>query len=229
MNEGEAVIFMNGWTPEPEIETLRGTFGTPPLLTYAIGCPRLCSLLPAAQRIDRLCRARAQALEQQCCGPVLREARRQKSVMQDSFTALEISVSVQFTRCGDGLLSGFADGYHQLGARGSRLARFSRTFALETGLPVPLPALFRPGVLWQRPLLAALDAEMRRRAAEEPGCFHKNAAALMRRRLSPHGYYLADDGLAVWFPQGSVAPGNAGLPTFLVRYDDLRALLRWKL
>ena len=215
--------------PEIGRETLAGSFGAPPLLSYMIDCPRLKTAAAAGQRIDGFFRQRAAALERFCCTSALAEARRQRAALGERFVPLEIGASFQVLRCGGGLLSGFADGYRQMGARGSFLTRLSRTFALGGGQELPLQALFRRNAPWQRGLCAELEVQVRQRAAEEPGSYYKNAAALMWLRLSPHGYYLADDGLALWFPQGLIAPANTGVPTFLVLYDRLRPWLRREL
>ena len=38
---------------------------------------------------------------------------------------------------------------------------------------------------------------------------------------------LTEEGLALWFPQESLAPRNAGLPTVLLPYAALEGLLRF--
>lgn len=220
---------MQDWTPELTMEALRGAVGDPLLLSYDIEYPRLLSLRPAAQRVNSFCAARARAAEHFACTAVLAEARRQQSALGDSFEPLEISGSTQVMRNGGGLLSGFTDGYRRMGARGARLTRLSRTFDLQTGREVPLPELFRQGVPWRERIFSLLDEELYIRQRAEPGAYYRTAASICRKKLFGHSYYLADDGLAIWFPQETIAPGNTGIPTVLVRYDTLRGLLRRQL
>lgn len=220
---------VRNWIPELAAETLSGFFGEPALLRYEIQYPRILSRLPAAQRINNFCTMRASALERFACTSALAEAQRQKSMMGESFFLLEVTASFQIMRCGGGLLSGFADGCRQMGARGTRLTRLSRTFDLGTGHEIPLAGLFHPGSLWRSCVLAELEKEIAVREAAEPGSYYRNAADICRRRLSPHGYYLADDGLAIWYPQECIAPGNTGIPTFLIRYEYIKSMLQREL
>ena len=52
-------------------------------------------------------------------------------------------------------------------------------------------------------------------------------SGIVTAALRSGGYYLTEEGLALWFPQESLAPRNAGLPTVLLPYAALEGLLRF--
>ena len=84
---------------------------------------------------------------------------------------------------------------------------------------------FLPGRQQQlRPLLEQRLADLARQA-ETP--FFRAPALRLPAALRSGGYYLTEEGLALWFPQESLAPRNAGLPTVLVPYGALEGLLRF--
>ena len=106
-----------------------------------------------------------------------------------------------------------------------RLLRISATFLAGEPRPAPLSALFLPGRQQQlRPLLEQKLADLARQT-ETP--FYRCPAQGLPAALRSGGYYLTEEGLALWFPQESLAPRNAGLPTVLLPYAALEGLLRF--
>lgn len=122
-------------------------------------------------------------------------------------------------------VSGFLDVSRRTGFADWRLLRISATFLAGEPRPAPLSALFLPGRQQQlRPLLEQKLADLARQT-ETP--FYRCPAQGLPAALRSGGYYLTEEGLALWFPQESLAPRNAGLPTVLLPYAALEGLLRF--
>ena len=122
-------------------------------------------------------------------------------------------------------VSGFLDVSRRTGFADWKLLRISATFLTGAPHPAPLSALFLPGRQQQlRPLLEQKLADLTRQTET---LFYRAPALRLPAALRSGGYYLTEEGLALWFPQESLAPRNAGLPTVLLSYAALKGLLRF--
>ncbi len=165
-----------------------------------------------AAAFDRWWRKTAEALRRRCI--------RESGQLSVRWTA-EWQETLQSPRA----VSGFLDVGRRAGFADWRLLRISATFLAGEPRPAPLSALFLPGRQQQlRPLLEQRLADLARQA-ETP--FFRAPALRLPAALRSGGYYLTEEGLALWFPQESLAPRNAGLPTVLVPYGALEGLLRF--
>lgn len=98
------------------------------------------------------------------------------------------------------------------------LTRRGDTWDLTSGYPVPLAAFFPRRSGWKRKLLAAAEAEIRRREAAGAARWNENWRRELRRRFNPENFYLTGDGLAFFYPMYALAPASAGIPVFTVPY-----------
>lgn len=104
------------------------------------------------------------------------------------------------------------------GANGrTLLTRRGDTWDLTTGYPVPLAAFFPRRSGWKRKLLAAAEAEIRRREAAGAARWNETWRRELRR-FNPENFYLTSDGLAFFYPMYALAPASAGIPVFTIPY-----------
>lgn len=129
----------------------------------------------------------------------------------------------QETRRDDRFCSGFVDVSRRIGHSDWSLWRISATFSRKSPGPLPLRRLL--GSDWQRPLQSFVIKGLNETAQGETPFFRgwqRRACALLRSGR----YYLTGEGLCLWFPQETLGPKNAGLPTVLLPYDSLDILDR---
>ncbi len=148
---------------------------------------------------------------------------RRQAVRQRERFPVTWSAEWQETRRDGRFCSGFVDVSRRIGHGDWSLWRISATFSPQSAGPLPLNVLL--GRDWQKPLQPLVNKGLERAAAGETPFFHswqRQASAL----LAKGRYYLTDQGLCLWFPQESLAPKNAGLPTVILPYDTLDILKR---
>ncbi len=132
-----------------------------------------------------------------------------------------LSSEWQETRRDSRFCSGFVDIHRRIGHGDWSLWRVSATFSPQSPAPLPLQTLL--GRDWQKPLQPLLLQRLETVAAGETPFFRgwqRRVTALLGRG----NYYLTAEGLCLWFPQESLGPKNAGLPTVLLPYDTLDIL-----
>lgn len=122
-------------------------------------------------------------------------------------------------------ISGFLDISRKSGYADWRLWRISATFLTGSMQPAPLNALFLPGR--QRRLAPMLEAAVAQLSMQGETPYFRGAEKKALLALHSGGYYLTGEGLALWFPQETLAPRNAGLPTVLLPYEALDGMLRF--
>lgn len=93
---------------------------------------------------------------------------------------------------------------------------FSHTYSLSTGKETALEDIVPDSAA---ELEALWRSGFRAMIAEEPGAFYEDAETRLERHLDNVGFYLTDSGVAFFLPPESIAPANAGLPAFEVKYS----------
>ena len=129
----------------------------------------------------------------------------------------------QETRRDEGFCSGFVDISRRVGHGDWSLWRVSATFSPKSTMPLILRQLL--GCDWQRTLQPCVLQRLEEIAEGESPFFRgwqRRTAALLRAGR----YYLTAEGLCLWFPQETLGPKNAGIPTVLLPYDSLDILNR---
>lgn len=134
-----------------------------------------------------------------------------------------LSCEWQETRRDARFCSGFLDISRKLGHGDWSLWRVSATFSLQSTGPLALRQLL--GSDWQKALQPLVLQKLDAAAAGETPFFRgwrRRACTLLREGR----FYLTGEGLCLWFPQETLGPKNAGLPTVLLPYDSLDILNR---
>ena len=129
----------------------------------------------------------------------------------------------QETRRDGRFCSGFVDISRRVGHSDWSLWRVSATFSPQSAAPLTMRQLL--GNDWQKALQPCVLQKLEDAAAGETPFFRgwqRRAAALLREGR----FYLTGEGLCLWFPQETLGPKNAGLPTVILPYDSLDILNR---
>ena len=190
---------------ELQVRVLEGRWG--PQVEYALRYPQSAG---GRSPFDRFWRQTVQRLQRQAC----REPGRFPTA---------IAAEWQETRRDSLFCSGFLDVSRRVGHGDWTLWRISATFGPGTGGPIPLRQLLGPD--WQKPLHRPVLQLLEQAAGGEVPFFRgwqRRAGTL----LADGRYYLTDQGLCLWFPQETLGPKNAGLPTVILPYDSLDILQR---
>ncbi len=126
----------------------------------------------------------------------------------------------QETRRDDRFCSGFLDISRRIGHSDWSLWRVSATFSRTGTDPLPLGRLL--GRNW--PARLRIPVLERLAAAEGETPFFRGWQRRAEALLGGGRYYLTGEGLCIWFPQETLGPKNAGLPTVLLLYNALDIL-----
>ena len=97
-----------------------------------------------------------------------------------------------------------------------------RTFDIHTGRQVALKELFRSGV----DISALLEEEVLRQISPQEDTYFDDVSGNVKKYYDPKNYYLTEEGLAIFFPRYTIAPGYFGEPTFTIPYTALAPYLR---
>lgn len=210
---------------EPLTEERTWTVEEIPVLTASLSLPAPAESASggAARRIRRYYQLQSRAFLRYCEHWLLPAAEAEYRAALAASAPLPLfraELSYQVTYHEDGLWSL----YTQSRERGSDgrplLTRRGDTWDLATGYPVPLAAFFPRRSGWRRQLLAAAEAEARRREAAGAARWNEDWRRCLRRRFNPENFYLTGDGLALFYPMYALAPASAGIPVFTVPYGD---------
>lgn len=150
---------------------------------------------------------------------------RQRAAAADTAFPMRMTADWQETRLDGQTVSGFLEIALCTGYADWRLERISATFLRGRRGNIPLGALLTVEGRRRLPPLTSEKVEQLSRQGETP--FFPPRMRREETVLRPYRYYLTGEGLAIWFPQESIAPRTAGLPTVFFPFDELRGLLHF--
>ena len=153
---------------------------------------------------------------------LLRPANRQISAFANDYKPLSSQSSVQIMTETGSLISLFCDTFLDFGAEGTYMERDAFTFD-KNGRQMSLKNLFvKP---FKQVLIPILREQFLSFCRETGAGNTKNPQKAIQTAISRGDFYLTDDGIAVFFRQGSIASKIWGIPTFLAEYKKLDGLL----
>lgn len=124
-------------------------------------------------------------------------------------------VTFQITRNGGEKFSLYWDSAWETGAsRG--LARWGDTWDLGTGCPLSMTDLLPPRSDCRHTLPALAEQQAAERIAAGTSLYYPNYAELLRTKFDSKRFYIDEDSLFFFYPPGTVAPVEEGIPTFHV-------------
>lgn len=195
------------------------------LLKYGLEFPYVTDDTRANGLYSGWAAATERRIRTECLAP----ARRQLMALlrRGEFAPLTAEASCQVMYNLGGVTSVFDDIYIDKRREGTRLLRTSLTIGSGSE-PLPLGALFRRGAAWRHRLLDEVCGQIRQ-ARSGGSLYFLDAEDRAGKNIGSAGYYLADDGLVLYFPAEVIAGSGMGIPSFMVSYEKLGEMLRLKL
>jgi len=152
--------------------------------------------------------------------------RQQKNlIMYNSFTPLEIKNNFNIMYSGSSIISMFWDVYTNRGAEGFVMHRVSHNIILDKGRFFGLQEIFRRDTDWHTSMLRLLTSEVKSFESEMGiSCFGSWESEL-RTSLNSNRFYLTDNGIVVYCPQGTIASDIWGIPSFLAPFSEISSIM----
>lgn len=145
------------------------------------------------------------------------EAVRRHAARETGRFPTRYSAEWQETRRDKRFCSGFIDISRRVGHGDWTLWRSSATFGPVGSRPLTMNSLL--GQNWRK-ALQPLILQRLEGAAEGEVPFFRGWQRRAGAFLDAGRFYLTGEGLCIWFPQESLAPKNAGLPTVILPYEE---------
>lgn len=146
-------------------------------------------------------------------------------IKYNSFTHLEVKTSFDIMYTHSGILSVFYDIYEANGAEGNVMRRYSQNWDVGDGKLFGTRDLFDSRSRWRNMLSDALEEQVRL-FEKEIGCScFPGWRRVVKKSVDTNKFYLTEDGMAVYCPQGMVAPSVWGIPTFIVPFKRMKTVL----
>ena len=137
----------------------------------------------------------------------------------EGFSPVEVRREYTAIYQGEDFFSIFFDTFIFRGERELDRSRLSHTFSLAERRRIPLRALFRPGYPYRQAILRQVEQVVSRQSQRQPEEYYMDWPRLLAPRLSPENFYLASEGLVVYYPRRALGPSALGLPSFLIPYS----------
>ena len=193
---------------------LKDNDGTP-LLRYSISPIELPAL---PKRPGRRIRHYHEAVENQWRAywenkgaSVARAMRMRCEAKGETFSALSMSLSTTVSFQNDDLLCVCQEMTEDAGDSRPNRVLHTITWDTHVGAPLPLSSFFPNNRRWKRMVLDALQAEARKLASSGLYLLDEGAEANFVRYFSSEHYLLTERGLAIFYPQCTVASHIEGI------------------
>jgi hypothetical protein len=200
------------------------------VLSFRVSYPEISPYSIGVRRINGYNKMFGKDIVERAKGVIFKAAVRQAELLGNDFEELSVDASFQTMYLHNGLFSAFTDVFYKLGADGKAMTRKSQTWNIKSGRRIRLRELFDRHTDYIPFLfneLAARITDFERKNGEP--CYPDWRIKAMRF-FDTGNYYLTDDGIAFFFPQGSLTAGIWGIPTFYIGFDSIRDMLgRWML
>ncbi len=195
------------------------------VVRYCIEYPQIHSraFASAASRINDLYRRRALMFQRYCRKKLFHSAVEQyEYAMANHYPLMtyEAERKFQCTYLSSCTVSLYTDTYLFSGGAHGSTTRQSDTWNLKNARQMPLSAFFtRPRFF--NPLFQAIEKQVSRQLAENPGSYFEHTEQAVREEFDPRQFYLTGEGVMIYYQQYSIAPYSTGIPTFLIPYGGL--------
>ncbi len=123
------------------------------------------------------------------------------------------------------LLSLYTEQYEYTGGAHGSTVRRGDTWLLPQGKKLSLQELFPPCSAYVLHIETAVIAQIEAQMADGSGAYFDNYRQLVVQTFNPRQFYLTPEGLAVFFQQYDIAPYSSGIPTFILPYEEIGAVL----
>ena len=190
-----------------------------PILAYSLNYPDIIGTKPSWQRMNLFYQNQLRLVRTQIDGPWKKSAEQQYEFLRlwGGFSSFVVSSAFSVMYNEKGITSIFNDQYLSFGVLGHKIQRSAHTWDNTRAVILPLSAFFKPGCPWQRIILSYVCSQLNE--SKEPGAFYADWPKTISGLIDYRNYYLADDGVVLYFPEQIIAPQNAGIPSFLIPYS----------
>lgn len=151
----------------------------------------------------------------------------QFNVMERSncFIPFEIRSSTDVLYNSNNIISAFTDIFYFVGAEGCFMKRQSQTWDKRKEKLCSLSWFFAVKS-WQEQLFSIIEPQVINFEAEMGiPCFPEWKKHIFDS-MSKNRFYLTMDGIVVYIPQGYITSNIWGIPTFLIKYIDIKNIMR---
>ena len=158
---------------------------------------------------------------------VYAEALKQYKVLvrYNSFTRFEIKNNFNIMFSNNNVFSVFWDFYIDKGAAGYEMQRYSHNILLDNNQILNLGCIFARNRDWKLALIKHMRKEVKIFEKEMGISCFAGWENVLSRSIDDNRYYITDNGIVIYCPQGSVAPNIWGIPSFLAPFSELDYLL----
>lgn len=196
------------------------------MLTLSVRYPEisLSGSLQAQARINSRFRVQASDFTRYAAGTLYRQAVREYRSAQEHgypFRPYDAVMDYEATFNQDCYLSAYHDRYEFTGGAHGNTVRASDTFSLVSGRRFALSHFFTPGDNYRRLLISEILKQADANMQQNPGIYFENYRHLILKYFNPQNYYLAPEGVAIYYQQYEIAPYSSGIVTFVIPYGTL--------
>lgn len=215
---------------QTEIKRLEGALSQcgERVLVYDVSYPAVTGA-PACAHLSRLFEKQTHLTLKRDCGRMFKLAVKQKKEMGEAFSCLGVRSETQIMFLNKGVLSFFTDHYYDLGFGGKKCERRSQTRNCENGRLLTLKDLFERGTDHAGLIYAVACSKISLFEEETGQPLYKDWRTEIKKSVYENRYYLADDGIALYVPQGVVTSAVWGVPTFLISFKELGGSIKRRL
>ncbi|MCL2408235.1 MAG: RsiV family protein [Oscillospiraceae bacterium] len=193
------------------------------LIVVSIGYPHVLGLEKmTGSRINGFYKHQAARLLRHIKKRILPEAATQHTLAltkSSSFKPFEISSTFTVSFSSNDILSIYRDVHIRAGNQ-RVTERIGETFCLKSGWFYELEAFFLPDTNFRKILIknAAKSAADQQKSGTHK--YFENFAKLIRKNFSRRNFYIANEGLSIFFDQLTIAPRAEGIPAFTLEFSE---------
>lgn len=133
------------------------------------------------------------------------------------FRVWQAELVTQITFQENGLLSLWQEGWEHRGYDRPMVLRRGDTWSLADGAPRTLASFYPRERRWKKRLLKQVEEQAGQRLDGGESLLDGDCVQRLRQEFDPENFYLTGEGVQVFFPLYSLAPGAEGIPVFSVR------------
>lgn len=133
------------------------------------------------------------------------------------FRKWQAELVTQVTLQEGGLFSLWQEGRETRGYDRPLMLRRGDTWSLAEGAPRTLASFFPKERRWKRKVLAQVTEQIQERLEGGESLLDRDCVGRLRREFDAENYYLTPEGVQLFFPMDTLAPGGEGIPVFTVK------------
>ena len=152
-----------------------------------------------------------------------------RSLTPEDFCPLEVECEMSVMYENRGFLSVFFDTYERLGDTVLKTTRHSDTWNLTIGKTLPLGSFFHMGCRFSKIILECVAQQIENQIELGKADYFRDWRDILPQRVNFQNYYLADDGIVLYFSEYQIAAKSMGIPSFLIPYSTFGSGLKYDL